>query len=187
MAKMTKKSFDMAAGRIDVLEHDKRSRGLVAPAVDGIRNALDTVAMNSAVSQNRARLYMALCDLFAGKLAEAVNVLYQRDDLGLVNVDPQTGRLLVGMPWGSKSHRAWGMRATEADTMRRLMMNKQMIQGHNPLFVYDPDTMRWYLNFRDYKTLAAAIDYCQKSPFNPAGVRLTWIEAVSRRNGTFAQ
>jgi len=185
MTIQTMNGFNLDVSRVDALEHDKRGRGIVPVAVDKVRGELSRRSMSDAVSINRSRLYLALTDMFNTKLGELITILYERDALGLVNVDSISGRVLCGVPWGSKKHTAWGLRATEADTMRRLMMNRQLIQNHIPLLVYDPDQRKWYLNFHDYQTVDQALTYCNDNPFHPAGVRSVWRTSIDKRNGSY--
>lgn len=185
MTAQTMSGFNLNVARVDVFEHDKRGRSPLNVAVDGIKKHVERRAFDDAHVINRSRIYHAVADLFNGLIPELIAVCYQFDEYGMVNIDDVTGRILVGLPWGSKAHRGWDLRSTEADTLRALMLARQGRRGHVPLFFYDAEVRNWFLNFRDYGRRSQAMNYHQANFFGAGDVRRAWDEAIAKRNGTY--
>ena len=76
------------------------------------------------------------------------------------------GRITIVAPWAKHSHAKWGMRRSDAELLRLLLVRAQNANtkgGPAPLVFYAPDRRRWYLNVPDYPTLAEALAYVHRT------------------------
>ena len=122
----------------------------------------DKAASLSRAGQDLARVTVANEALL--RLAELCYVL---DPGKLVNIDPATGKLLIPAPMGNHGWQFFGLRYREGRTLRRILWDRQTDfkpgKVRPPLFTYDQDTRRWYLNLGDYGSLDAAIWYLRRA------------------------
>lgn len=117
----------------------------------GLRAAADALSLRN-VDQ-------AICELMNEAFAKLVDLVYEEVDGAPVNVDAATGRVLIPVPWGRNGAPRWGVRVSEADAMRRLMLSWTRAEsgsGVAPLFAYDRSRRCWFLSRRFYPTLADA-------------------------------
>ncbi len=111
----------------------------------------------AAVAQDLTRrgYARARAEILSEALCAYTALCYEEDTCpGTCNVDAVDGRLLLPAPWGSKGHRLWGLRRTEADVLRAVLLTwAEPAHGEPlPLFMYSPVTRSWYLNVDDYPT-----------------------------------
>lgn len=108
-----------------------------------------TTLQRAAVALSRRTIDQATVELLNEALARLCLLCYERDDSDqLCNVDPATGRVLIPVPWGKLGYQKWGLSATEADTMRLIMLTRQ--REGLPLFHFDRSRRAWYLNLGDF-------------------------------------
>ena len=121
----------------------------------------------AAEALSRRNLLTARCELANEALSLLVGLLYEKDAGGdPCNVDPETWRILVPMPWGRIGHKQWGLRTSEAVCMRWIMLRRQAqwTQAQRPMLVsYDPSSRAWLLNLKDYRHSDAALFWLSKS------------------------
>ena len=72
------------------------------------------------------------------------------------------GRVLIPLPWGRLGYRVWGLRRTEANALRWIMMNRAAQQGE-PWLVYDQAARCWLLNLA-YDSRRSALTYWRQLP-----------------------
>src|SRR5688572_14510661 len=63
----------------------------------------------------------AVCELMNEALARLVVLAYEQDAGTFCNIDGATGKLLVPLPWGSNGEQRWGLRPSEANTLREIL------------------------------------------------------------------
>ena len=117
-----------------------------------------------AQSLSRAGLASAKAELCTAALQKVVELAFVVDTDGrYANVDLD-GRLLFALPFGKSGHKQWGLRRREAETLRAILMARQVPQQGRalPLFVYDHVSRSWYLNVADYPTEAQAVAYVRQ-------------------------
>jgi hypothetical protein len=79
-------------------------------------------------------------------LLGAVDLLYDVDsDNQFANFDID-GRVIVSMPWGSTGHVKWNVRSSEANCLRRIMMQRGTQPG--AWIVYQEKRKGWYVTHR---------------------------------------
>ena len=88
---------------------------------------------------------------------------FDRDARALANVDSYDGSLLLPVPWGRR-HRSYGLKAPEAEVLRRHMLTLDRLSKKNAntapaLMRWDEDARRWFVNMGDYPSLAEALGY----------------------------
>jgi len=71
------------------------------------------------------------------------------------------GRILIPLPWGRLGSKQWGLRRTEANALRRIMLQRVATQNE-PLFVYDGDSRAWLVNLA--YTRRSALVYLRTMP-----------------------
>lgn len=121
----------------------------------------------SAQGWNRAGQMAARVELANEALCHLVELLYQQDtDGALANIDRVTYRIRCPAPWGASGWRVWGLRAWEAEILRKILRfrQEQWQKGQRPpLFNFDERAKTWHLNLADYPALKAAAWWLQKS------------------------
>ena len=103
-------------------------------------------------------------DVTTEAMAALCAVLYATDADGQpANYDRRTGRILIPTPWGSGGWRRWGLRKWEAAVLRGVLMERIKVRRRlAPLFDYNEDNSRWYLNTSDYPSAEAALQWLKK-------------------------
>jgi len=149
-------------------EFAERKNGIAATTLQAGRQRLGNVA---ATLSRRGRL-KASAELCNEAVGVAICLCYEADTFdGPANVDGATGRILIPLPWGESGHRKYGLRSTEAASLRRYMFD---LQDHAaagaPVFTYDPVSRSWYLNFRD-RSSTSAMEYWERWGLNEAAYR----------------
>lgn len=108
----------------------------------------------SAAERGRAAWLRTTADVIAAALRRMTELAYE--DVGgvLVNIAP-TGEVRTSVPWSQRNHARWRLARSQ-----QLLLRNFMVAWHErPLkpqvfFLY---RRRWYLNLRDYPTLASAL------------------------------
>jgi hypothetical protein len=130
-----------------------------------------TPLRQAAESLSRANLYRAHCEVLTEALSRCTAMLYERDAAGRwVNVD-RTGQALIALPWGRAGQRLWGLRRSEANTLRALLFAYQ--QRHEKrkgaaLYLYGESERRWWLNVADYPDEASGLAWVRSHPVTVA-------------------
>jgi hypothetical protein len=119
----------------------------------------------AAESISRAGDTQLRVELANEALAALVTILYRTDADGrTANIDRLTWRLLVPAPWGRAGWRKWGLRAWEADTLRKILMLRCEMIRHQNLFDFNASGGAWHLDLKSYPTLPDAMTYLKRYP-----------------------
>ncbi len=139
------------------------------------------------VAQSLSRVGVAAvhAELLNSALQRLAELAYQTDTDGRrANVDID-GRLLVPVPMGKSGHKTWGLRRREGDTLRAILLTRQVAKAGAavPLFVYDPAPRAWYVNLHDYPTQADAVAYVVRHGVTSREYKVTLesLQKVERR------
>lgn len=116
----------------------------------------------AAVDLSLKNVDMAVCELLNEALTKAVYMAYEVDGGGFCNVDNATGRLLIPLPWGRSGHAKWGLRTTESDILRAILLQWQ--NDTPPLFRYDRARRSWFVALHDYANIHLAKRWLTKHP-----------------------
>jgi hypothetical protein len=133
-------------------------------ALTTVQPAQHTVQRLRSVAQSLSRRGVAAAkvELANTALVTLVDLLYETDEDGRpANVDAD-GRVLIPLPWGRLGYRVWGLRRTEANALRWLMMNRAAQHGE-PWLVYDQAARCWLLNLA-YDSRRVALAYWRQLP-----------------------
>ena len=148
--------------------------------VDGIQQNIDRAAdirlaptptatvrqrmAEAAQSLSMAGAMSAHLGVCVEAMAALINTLYILDSDGIpANYDKATGRILIPTPWGSGGWKAWGLRKWEAHVLRGVLMERAQTKRRlAPLFDYNEDNSRWYINTSDYPTADTALSWLKK-------------------------
>lgn len=117
-----------------------------------------------AQSLSKRNADAAICELLNQALASALDLAYETDDHGLINIDNVTGKILFPLPWGRAGFVRWGLRQREADALRWIMLEYARAAGRGmaALFVYDRAGHAWRVNLADYPDRAAAAAWARR-------------------------
>lgn len=122
---------------------------------------------DKAASLSRDGLDLARVTVVNEALLRLADLCYVLDAGKLVNVDPATGKLLIPAPWGNHGWQFYGLRYGEGRTLRRILWERQATfkpdRVRPPLYTYDQDTRRWYINLGDYGNFEAAGWYLRRA------------------------
>jgi hypothetical protein len=102
----------------------------------------------------------AVCELMNEALARLVVLVYEQDAGGLCNVDGDTGRVLIPLPFGRNGYAKWGLRPQEANILREVLF----VWEHDvpALLHYDRMRRSWFVNLRDYANIHLAKKWLTK-------------------------
>jgi len=122
---------------------ESRQNGVMSASAKVLRHTHQRTE-NLAQSMSRLGLARASCELCNEAVTLLINLCYAVDpDVGTqVNIDTSTCQILIPLPWGYR-YRRWGLRRTEAIILRRHML---ALQQGKPLFYFDDDCRRWFVN-----------------------------------------
>lgn len=130
-----------------------------------------TPLRQAAESLSRAALFRAHAEVLNEAVARCTVLLYEQDAAGRwINVD-RTGQILIGLPWGRAGQREWGLRRSEADTLRAILYawQRRHDAGRDAaLFLYGQAERRWWLNLTDYPDQASGLAWVQRHPVTVA-------------------
>ncbi len=132
--------------------------------------------MREATSKmSRLAMFQARSELLNEAVFRMIGLAYEVDEFNrFVNVD-EMGLILIPVPWSSHGYRRWGLRATESDVLRAYLLRLAELahKGERipPLFLFDPVTRRWSLNFFDYPTYEAAVEWWSRFEMGPGTYR----------------
>jgi len=158
----------LALGRLD------RAQNLSTPATKGPRRGIawgaETISRRAMLSSMTALLQAALTDV--------TTLAYEREGRFWLNVDRNTGRLLVPAPWGRAGHAQWGLRRREGETLRHILFDR--MKQTSALWLYDELSRSWYLNLSRYRNLSQAQTYLSAVPLVAKEVASALAERVPR-------
>lgn len=118
---------------------------------------------------SRRALWAARRDVMLTALERFAAVAYECTSRGdLLNLDAVTGAILIPVPWGRHAGRLWGLRRTEGDALRALLILEQR-KGRAPWLLYSPESRRWYADRDAYPTAEVAREYLRD-----LARRMTW-------------
>lgn len=134
-----------------------RSEALATVPTPERHTPLRTVAQKLT----RRGVMAAKCELANQVLLTLADLVYEIDDDGRwANVDDD-GRLLIPLPWGRLGYRHWGLRRTEANALRWVMLQRST-RGE-PWLVYDAGARCWLLNLA-YESRRQGLAYWRQLP-----------------------
>lgn len=114
----------------------------------------------AAQALSRRGIAAAKVELVNAALLELAQFVYMADTDGApVHFDPVTLRIGPALPWGSNGHRAWGLRASEARALRKIMLDRAAVANPQPWLVYDEASKGWIINGYKYPSLDLALGY----------------------------
>lgn len=145
----------------------RASMGAVRPtpaAFSPVRTVAETLSLRVRWAAKR--------DLMLTALERVAIDAYEQTAHGeRINVDP-TGALLIPAPWSKHNGGRWGLRRQEREALRALLILEQRKgpeRGRAPLFLWDAESRRWFVDLDLYPTVEAARGYLRTL----AGL-LTW-------------
>ena len=127
-----------AAGSADV-------RPFVAQRMAEATEALSRVGLAAAAAE--------LCNAALMRLAE---LCYARDYDGSQPNMSATGRIEIPSPMAKIGHQYFGLRRNEQAVLRAVLVARMSRQDVAPVFLYNDDDRRWYVNLSAYPTEQAA-------------------------------
>lgn len=100
----------------------------------------------SITAIDRQALLTAIAAKLQARMADVVEAIYRVDASAGTwwNVDPDSGRILFGLPWAEYSHRQWGLVRSECDLMRLCVRHFRKIE-RGPFF-FDKPSRRWHVD-----------------------------------------
>ena len=108
----------------------------------------------------RGAYYAATADLLQTALHRAIDAAYEAVDGVLVGCEP-SGRCNAPLPWSTRSHGLYALRRSQSDVLRLVVTSWQSEHAagrydHAPVFVFDGDAGKWYVNLAAYPNATAA-------------------------------
>jgi len=129
----------------------------------------------AAENLSRRTLHRARAELAMSRLHLCIGLLYERDEAGqLVNVDEDTGRILVPLPWGKAGAALWGLTGNERDALRAIVRTWA-------LFWYDRGGRCWCVDLGRYPTAEHAHSYIEDHAITVATWRAAWAATYRTR------
>jgi hypothetical protein len=120
-------------------------RPFVAQRLAEATAALSRVGLAAAAAE--------LCNAALQRLAE---LCYERDYDGSQPNMSATGRIEIPAPMGKAGYQRFGLRRLESDVLRACLLARVSRTDTAPVFVYNDDDRRWYVNLSAYPGEQAA-------------------------------
>lgn len=172
-------SFTNGNGTI-VQNHLERLPAITSTVLaSGRRRAQDT-----AVKMSQRGAMAAAAQRCNAAINQLVKLAYERDDVGLCNVDSMTGVFgpKMSMPWSSRNYMRFGLQRTEADVLAIHVKGLHDL-AVPPLLTYDSTTKRWGVNLWDYPTVGDAQRYAKQVELTARDYQTIAQTVRSRRGG----
>jgi hypothetical protein len=108
----------------------------------------------------------ASAELLNEALCKFIDLVYTEDadGSGYANIDLYTYRILIPVPWSRLDYISYGLRRTEQNVLRLLMLSTEKAQAEKCLFRFE--NRRWYLNVENYPTMASALTWIDRLNIN---------------------
>ena len=113
---------------------------------------------------SRVGIAAAAAELCNAALMRLAELCYERDYDGSQPNIAHTGRIEIAVPMAKQGHRYFGLRRLEQEVLRACLVARESRQDTAPVFVYNPDDRRWYLNLSAYPTEQAAQEHLRRMP-----------------------
>jgi hypothetical protein len=135
----------------------------------GLRAAAESLSLRNVDA--------ATCELMNEALGRLVMLAYEQDAGTFCNVDSATGKLLIPLPWGSNGGHRWGLRPSESNTLRRILMDWQ--HPGPSLLQYDRQRRAWHVNLSAYANYHMAKGWLRKHQVTIGVLRTARAKLVS--------
>lgn len=112
--------------------------GTLAPSVNP-RKRLES----RTDSMDRANVLQVQLSAATASLVAVTKLLYVQIDDRFVNMDHETRRILIPVPWGSRGWKRWELRKWEGEVLRGILTD--IAGGKDPVLFY-PSAAGWYVN-----------------------------------------
>lgn len=113
---------------------------------------------NLGETLSRKNTLGAKAELCNEVLYKLTTLLYEKVGGQFVNIDPITAQVLIPMPTGWKFYRLYGLRKSEAVSLRKQLLYWQNNERY-PWLIYAGERKRWYINLEHYPTVDAACSF----------------------------
>lgn len=140
--------------------HQAQTARLDAIAVAQVGRFLETRTAEAAERLSLAGAALAAATICNEAILRLIALAYETDTTGRPNVD-RDGRLLIPTPWGRNGRARYGLRATEADVLRRHVQILDQRRRPAPFLRYDVSRRRWSADMDQYPTREEAVEYWQ--------------------------
>ena len=186
---MTMQNFDFVQdatrAHVDKVATEKVERAWPVQSISGVQSTLSERQFAQAGAISRKSLYEAVAGLSNAALGALAGLLYE--DIGgrLVNVNPDTWRIAIPLPWGRLGRSRYNLRSTEAATLRSIMLSlsENTGGGHINWLFFDAHLRHWCLNLADYPTIDHAHAYQDRWPITAKVVLYHWERARDKKRG----
>ena len=150
------------------------------PGIAAATPARHLSVRSAAESLSKRNADAATCELMNEAVLRVVDLAFEADVGGLVNVDYVTGKLLFPLPWGRNGHARWGLRPQEACILRALL-NEWAAAGRGmpALLFYDRSRRAWLVNLQDYPDRQAAAAWLTRYQVTVGGYRAARARVLS--------
>lgn len=142
------------------------ARRATTVTVEAATPARYTKALQMAQTVSKRLMWEAKRDVLLAVMRRFLHDAYEVTPAGRWLNVATDGRIDVPAPWAKHTHNRWGMRRSDAELLRLLLVRAQNahIKGAPvPLVFYAPDSRRWYLNVPGYSTLGEALGYVERT------------------------
>ena len=113
---------------------------------------------------SRVGLAAAAAELCNAALQRLTELCFERDYDGSTPNISHTGRIEIPVPMAKLGHQYFGLRRNEQAVLRGVLVAREGRQDVAPVFLYNPDDRRWYVNLSAYPVEQAAQAALRKSP-----------------------
>jgi len=126
------------------------------------RSLGERVAAGAVKNVSRANYYQVRINRCNAALLAFVGFVYERQNGHLINVDNETGQLLITAPFSCRGYKDYGIRKAEGLALQKIMMAVSKLEQPRWWLMYDADITRWFVNLADYRNPLQAQSYLDK-------------------------
>lgn len=115
------------------------------------RRIAQNATRNAVRDVSRANYYQVRINRVQAAMLAFVGFVYERQNGHLINVDVDTGQLLITAPFTRSGFGDYGLRKSEGMALQRIVMSAS--ERDQPVWwlLYDGDLKRWFVNVADYR------------------------------------
>lgn len=148
---------------LDIIERTQQIRDAAADPNRTIKQRVaDAAASLSLVGENQKRV-----EWLNESVLAMTKLCYEVDADGVpCHIDRLTYRLLIAAPWGRGGWKRWKLRAWESAILGQILRVRCQMQRVPPVFDYNDETGKWYLNYGQYQRFDQALLYWKSNPIS---------------------
>jgi len=120
------------------------------------------VAAGAVRNVSKANYYQTRINRVHAAMLAFVGFVYERQHGHFINVDNETGQLLITAPFTYSGYTDYGIRKAEGLALNKIIMAASKQDKPVWWLMFDEEITRWFVNLADYRNPLQAQSYLEK-------------------------